>query len=145
VRRFLTERRHDDLVQERRFFPTTIQGFPAGWGSPTPPSCRCDGQRPQFRWPRPASSRRSFRRLAHGVSWRGWYMEVFAAFFVILLAGMALPVVLLISGVLFDLVVAIYVVIATIFSRKRKPGALGAVRRSGRAKKTLGTVVVWEY
>jgi hypothetical protein len=72
-------------------------------------------------------------------------MEVFAAFFVILLAGMALPVVLLISGVLFDLLVAIYVVIATIFSRKRKPGALGAVRRSGRAKKTLGTVVVWEY
>jgi uncharacterized membrane protein YagU involved in acid resistance len=72
-------------------------------------------------------------------------MEVFAAFFVILLAGMALPVVLLISGVLFDLVVAIYVVIAAIFSRKRKPGALGAVRRSRRAKKTLGTVVVWEY
>jgi len=72
-------------------------------------------------------------------------MEVFAAFFVILLAGMALPVVLLISGVLFDLVVAIYVVITTIFSRKRKPGTLAAVRRSGRAKKTLGTVVVWEY
>ena len=72
-------------------------------------------------------------------------MEVFAAFFVILLAGMALPVVLLISGVLFDLVVAIYVVITTIFSRKGKPGTLGAVRRSGRAKKTLGTVVVWEY
>jgi hypothetical protein len=72
-------------------------------------------------------------------------MEVFAAFFVILLAGMALPVVLLISGVLFDLGVAIYVVIATIFSRTRKPGALGAVRRSGRARKTLGTVVVWEY
>jgi hypothetical protein len=72
-------------------------------------------------------------------------MEVFAAFFVILLAGMALPVVLLISGVLFDLGVAIYVVIATIFSRTRKPGALGTVRRSGRARKTLGTVVVWEY
>lgn len=72
-------------------------------------------------------------------------MEVFAAFFVILLAGMALPVVLVISCVLFDLVVAIYVVIATMFSRKQKPGALGAVRRSGRARKTLGTVVVWEY
>jgi len=72
-------------------------------------------------------------------------MEVFAAFFVILLAGMALPVVLLISGVLFDLVVAIYLVITTIFSRTRKPGTLGAVRRSGRGKKTLGTVVVWEY
>ena len=72
-------------------------------------------------------------------------MEVFAAFFVILLAGMALPVVLLISGVLFDLVVAIYLVITTIFSRKRKPGTLAAVRRSGRTKKTLGTVVVWEY
>jgi hypothetical protein len=72
-------------------------------------------------------------------------MEVFAAFSVILLAGMALPVVLLISGVLFDLVVVIYVVITTIFSRKRKPGTLGAVRRSGRAKKSQGTAVVWEY
>jgi hypothetical protein len=72
-------------------------------------------------------------------------MEVFAAFFVILLAGMALPVVLLISGVLFDLVVVMYVVIMTLFSGKTKPGTLGAVRRSGRAKRTLGTVVVWEY
>ena len=70
-------------------------------------------------------------------------MEVFAAFFVILLAGMALPVVLLISGVLFDLVAVIYVVITTLFGRK--PGTLGAVRQSGRTKKTLGTVVVWEY
>jgi hypothetical protein len=70
-------------------------------------------------------------------------MEVFAAFFVILLAGMALPVVLLISGVLFDLVAVIYVVATTIFGRK--PGTLGAVGRSGRAKKLQGTVVVWEY
>jgi hypothetical protein len=38
-----------------------------------------------------------------------------------------------------------YVVIRTIFIRKGKPGTLGAVRRSGRAKKSLGTVVVWEY
>ena len=72
-------------------------------------------------------------------------MEVFAALFVILLAGMAFPRVILISGVLFDLVVAIYVVITTIFSRKQKPGTLPTVRRSNREKRTLGTVVVWEY
>lgn len=61
------------------------------------------------------------------VSWRGVYMEVFATFVLILLAGMALPIVLLISGVLFDLVVAIYVVITTLGSRKRKPRTFGAV------------------
>jgi len=54
------------------------------------------------------------------------YMEVFATFVLILLAGMALPIVLLISGVLFDLVVAIYVVITTSGSRKRKPRTFGA-------------------
>jgi hypothetical protein len=72
-------------------------------------------------------------------------MEVFATFVLILLAGMALPIVLLISGVLFNLVVAIYVVITTLGSRKRKPRTFGAVRRSGRARESRGTVVVWEY
>jgi hypothetical protein len=56
-------------------------------------------------------------------------MEVFATFVLILLAGMALPIVLLISGVLFDLVVVICVVIQTMVSRKRKPGTSGAVAR----------------
>jgi hypothetical protein len=54
-------------------------------------------------------------------------MEVFATFVLILLAGMALPIVLLISGVLFDLVVVICVVIQTMVSRTRKPGTSGAV------------------
>ena len=56
-------------------------------------------------------------------------MEVFATFVLILLAGMALPIVLLISGVLFDLIVVIYVVIQTMVSRTRKPGTSGAVGR----------------
>lgn len=56
-------------------------------------------------------------------------MEVFATFVFILLAGMALPIVLLISGVLFDLVVVIYVGIETMVSRTRKPGTSGAVAR----------------
>jgi hypothetical protein len=72
-------------------------------------------------------------------------MEVFAAFFVILLAGMAIPIVLLISGVLFDLMVGIYIVITTIGSRKRKPGTFGAVARSGIARETRGSTVVWEF
>jgi hypothetical protein len=73
-------------------------------------------------------------------------MEVFAAFFVILLVGLALPVLLVVSGALFDLVLVMYVVITTLFRGKRKPGTLGAVSRSGRGKRTTqGTVVVWEY
>jgi magnesium-transporting ATPase (P-type) len=56
-------------------------------------------------------------------------MEVFTTFFVILLAGMALPIVLLISGVLFDLFFVIYVVVETMVSRKRKPRTSGAVAR----------------
>ena len=56
-------------------------------------------------------------------------MEVFATFALILLAGMAVPIVLLISGVLFDLVVVIYVMIETMVSRTRKSGTSGAVAR----------------
>jgi hypothetical protein len=56
-------------------------------------------------------------------------MEVFATFFLILLAGMAVPVVLLISGVLFDLVVVICVLTQTMVSRTRKPGTAGSVGR----------------
>ncbi|HTD82856.1 MAG TPA: hypothetical protein VK648_03595 [Gemmatimonadaceae bacterium] len=51
-------------------------------------------------------------------------MEVFTTFFVILLAGMALPIVLLISGVLFDLFFVIFVVVETMVSRKRSLGRL---------------------
>jgi hypothetical protein len=62
-------------------------------------------------------------------------MEVFATFFVILIAGMALPIVLFVSGVLFDLVVVAYVLLETMASRKRKPRAAGAVPRYGRVLK----------
>ena len=66
VGQFLTDLHLASVVQERGFFPTAIQGFPAGRGSRTPPSCRCDWQRPLFRWPRPA--------VVAGVSggWREW-------------------------------------------------------------------------
>lgn len=60
-------------------------------------------------------------------------MEVFAAVFVILLVGLAFPVLLVISGAVFDLVLLMYVAVATLFRGKRKPGTLGAVSRSGRA------------
>ncbi len=72
-------------------------------------------------------------------------MEVFATFGLILLVGMAFPIALILSALLFDLFVVIYVVIAGIGSRKRKAGTFGAVARSGRARKSRGTAVVWEY
>jgi hypothetical protein len=54
-------------------------------------------------------------------------MEVFTTFVVILIAGMALPIVLFISAVVFDLVVVLYVLVETMVSRKRKPRTSGAV------------------
>lgn len=62
-------------------------------------------------------------------------MEVFATFALILLAGLALPIVLLISGVLFDLVVVIYVVVEMMASRMRKPATSGPVAGYSGARK----------
>lgn len=62
-------------------------------------------------------------------------MEVFVTFVVILIAGMALPIVLFISGAVFDLVVVIYVVVETMVSQKRKPGKSGAVARYSGVRK----------
>ena len=53
-------------------------------------------------------------------------MEVFVTFFVILIAGMALPIVLFVSGVFFDLLLVIYVGLAMILGGKRKPVTSGA-------------------
>jgi hypothetical protein len=169
VRRFLTEghqrarnnEEHDDDgvpragVDERELrgeglnvrsavFPYSNSRFPCWAGRHHPPNLLVQLAASSVSLAETRRSRRSFRRLAR-VGWREVYMEVLAAFFVILLAGLAFPVLLLISGVLFDLVVATYLLVTTIFRRKRTPGALGVGRRSRRAKKTLGTVVVWEY
>jgi len=62
-------------------------------------------------------------------------MEVFATFVVILLAGMALPIVLFVSGVFFDLFFVIFVMVETIVSRKRKPRTSGAVARYSGVRK----------
>ena len=64
-------------------------------------------------------------------------MEVFVTFFVILIAGMALPIVLFVTGVIFDLLLVIYVGLAMILTGKRKLGRsrvvapYGAVRKIG--------------
>ena len=54
-------------------------------------------------------------------------MEVFTTFVVILIAGMALPIVLFISAVVFDLVVVFYVLVETMVRGKRKPRRSRAV------------------
>ena len=64
-------------------------------------------------------------------------MEVFVTFFVILISGMALPIVLFVSGVLFEFLLVIYVGLATIVSGIRKLGRprvmpqYGGVRKIG--------------
>ena len=64
-------------------------------------------------------------------------MEVFVTFFVILISGMALPIVLFVSGVLFEFLLVIYVGLAAIVSWTRKLGRprlmpqYGGVRKIG--------------
>jgi len=72
-------------------------------------------------------------------------MEVFATFGLILLVGLAIPILLLFSALVFDLVVVIYVMIAGIGSRKRKRRTLGTVARSIAERKSRVAPVVWEY
>jgi hypothetical protein len=72
-------------------------------------------------------------------------MEVFATFGLILLVGLAIPILLLFSALVFDLVAVIYVMIAGMGSRKREPKTLGTVARSIAERKSRGTPVVWEY
>jgi hypothetical protein len=72
-------------------------------------------------------------------------MEVFATFVLILLVGLAIPILLLFSALVFDLVVVIYVMIAGMGSRKRKRRALGTVAQSIAERKSRVAPVVWEY
>jgi hypothetical protein len=70
-------------------------------------------------------------------------MEVFATFGLIVLVGLGIPILLLLSALVFDLVVVIYAVIARIGSRKRKPRTFGTVARSVGQREDRGTPVVW--
>jgi hypothetical protein len=70
-------------------------------------------------------------------------MEVFATFGLIVLVGLAIPILLLFSALVFDLAVVIYVLIASIGSWRRKPRTFGAVPRSGGERQSQRTVVVW--
>lgn len=62
-------------------------------------------------------------------------MEVFVTFFVILISGMALPIVLFVSGVFFELLLTIYVGLAMILTGKRKVGRSRVVARYGGVRK----------
>lgn len=70
-------------------------------------------------------------------------MEVFATFGLIVLVGLGIPILLLLSALVFDLVVVIYAVTTRIGSRKRKPRAFGTVARSVGQRDSRGTAVVW--
>ena len=72
-------------------------------------------------------------------------MEVFTTFGLIVLVGLAIPILLLFSALMFDLVVVIYVLIAGMRSRNRKTRPLGTVARSIGVRESRGTAVVWEY
>ena len=72
-------------------------------------------------------------------------MEVFVTFGLIVLVGLAIPILLLFSALVFDLVVVIYVMIAGMGSRKRKRRVLGSVARSIGVRESRGTTVGWEY
>jgi hypothetical protein len=70
-------------------------------------------------------------------------MEVFATFGLIVLVGLGIPILLLLSALVFDLVVVIYAVTTRIGSRKRKPRTFGTVARSVGQRDSRGTAVVW--
>jgi len=72
-------------------------------------------------------------------------MEVFATFGLIVLVGVAIPILLVFSALVFDLIAVTYVVITTIVRRKRKPETFGAVARSGIPRESRGSTVVWEF
>ena len=72
-------------------------------------------------------------------------MEVFATFGLIVLVGLAIPILFLFSALLFDLVVVMYVLFAGMRSRNRGRATLGNVARSVGTKESRNTAVVWEY
>jgi hypothetical protein len=72
-------------------------------------------------------------------------MEVFATFGLVVLAGLAFPILLVFSALVFDLIAVIYVVITTIGSRKRKPGTFEAVARSGVPRESRGRLLFGSF
>jgi hypothetical protein len=72
-------------------------------------------------------------------------VEVFVTFGLIVLVGLAIPILLLFSALVFDLVVVIYVMIAGMGSRKRKRRVLGSMARSIGVRESRGTTVGWKY
>ncbi|HEY5021192.1 MAG TPA: hypothetical protein VII30_01765 [Gemmatimonadaceae bacterium] len=72
-------------------------------------------------------------------------MEVFATFGLIVLVGLAIPILFLFSALIFDLAVVIYVVIAGMRSRTRMRRTLGTVARPIGVRESRGTAVVWKY
>jgi hypothetical protein len=72
-------------------------------------------------------------------------MEVFATFGLIVLVGLAIPILILFSALLFDLAVVIYVVIASKGKRTRKPGTSGAVARYRGVWENWRTVIGWAH
>lgn len=108
-------------------------------GACTPSSCRCVGSMSSVLLAEP-------REHVAGVSggWLGvwaagrWHVEVFVTFGLIVLVGLAIPILLLFSALVFDLVVVIYVMIAGMGSRKRKRRVLGSVARSIGVRESRG-------
>jgi hypothetical protein len=72
-------------------------------------------------------------------------MEVFATFGLIVLVGLAIPILLLFSALVFDLAVVIYVVIASKGKRTRKLGTSGAVARYSGVWENWRTVISWAH
>jgi len=71
-------------------------------------------------------------------------MELFATFGLIILVGLAIPILLLFSALIFDLVVVIYVAIARMRTRVRFR-SLGTVPHSIGLRESRGTAVVWKH
>jgi hypothetical protein len=72
-------------------------------------------------------------------------MEVFTTFGLIVLVGLALPIVLIFFALVFDLGVVIYVLIASVGDRTRKPGTSGAVARYSGAREKPRLAVGWAH
>lgn len=71
-------------------------------------------------------------------------MEVFATFGLIVLVGLAIPIMLLFGALVFDLVVVLYAMTATKRIRKRKARGLETAVRGDRKRESPG-IVVFEY
>ena len=71
-------------------------------------------------------------------------MEVFSAFGLLVLVGLAIPITLLFGALLFDLAVLIYVTIASKASRKRKTHGFELVPRARRERESQKKVA-WEH